>query len=173
LNEGEEFGERDVEEIDFFVEFGLGDSGFEVFGEVDLHGLGDEAGTGKVADEAGPFAGAEAGLFDELAFGGGEGSFAGIDGAGGEFEEILGGGVAVLALDEDEGVGGIRGGVDGEDDDGAIVADDVAGSGDAVGFGDFVGGDGEDFSFEGYLRGEDDGFFGVCLGSFGWGGFGL
>ncbi len=133
-------------------------------GEEDLHGLGEEAGAGVVADEAGPAAGAEAGLFDELAFGGGERSFVGFDASGGELQQKLPGGVAVLALDEDGGVGGVDGGVDREDDDGAVVADDVAGAGDAAGFGDDVGGDGEDFSLEGDFGGEDFGYGGFCFG---------
>ena len=77
-----------------------------------------------------------------------ERSFAGLDAAGGEFIEELAGGMAVLTLDEDGGVGRV-GGVNREDDDGAVVADDVALAGDAAGLGDSVGGDGEDVTFEG------------------------
>ena len=40
---------------------------------------------------------------------------------------ILAGGVAILPLQDDVGVGGVLRLVDGEDDDRAVVADDVAG----------------------------------------------
>ena len=120
-----------MQEFDLFVFFGLGEAFADVFCEEDLHVFGEEAGAGVVADEAGPFAGAEAGLFDKLALGGGEWGFAGLDAAGGEFEEELAGGVAVLALDEDGGVACGLGGVNGEDDDGAVVLNDVACAGDA------------------------------------------
>ena len=79
----------------------------DVAGEVDLHPFAEEAGAGEVFGEEGPAFGAVAGLFDHLALGGGEGGFAGLDAAGGEFEEELAGGVAVLADEDDVGVGGV------------------------------------------------------------------
>ncbi len=78
----------------------------DVAGEVDLHPFAEEAGAGEVFGEEGPAFGAVAGLFDHLALGGGEGGFAGLDAAGGELDEELAGGVAVLALEDDVGVGG-------------------------------------------------------------------
>jgi len=119
---------------------------------------------------AGPFFGAVAGLFDELAFGGGDELFAGLDAAGGEFEEELVGGVTPLADEQDAGVGGVGLGVDGEDDNGAVVADDVAGGVDAAGLGDLVAGDPEDAALVNGLRGEGAGFAGELEGF--WGGLG-
>ena len=146
---------------DFFIGLGVGLAWVQVFGQVDLHVFAEEAGAGVVADEPGPAAGAKAGFFDEFAFSGGEGGFAGLDAASGELEEELPGGVAILTLDEDGGVGGIRGGIDSEDDDGAVVANDVAFAGDSAGLGDDVGGDREDATLEGDDGGEDAGFAGV------------
>ena len=149
---------------------GCGGAGGDVFGEVDLHPLAEEAGAGVVAGEEGPLAGAEAGLFDHLALGGGEGSLAGLDASGGEFEEVLAGGVAVLADEDDVGVAWLEfaGGIDGEDDDGAVVVDDVAGDDGAVGLFHFVGGDVEDFALVGDLGGEELGAADVgALGGFG------
>ncbi len=45
--------------------------------------------------------------------------------------------------------------VDGEDDDGAVVADDVADVGVAAGLFDLVGEDGEDFAFVGEFGGDE------------------
>jgi len=90
--------ERHADDFDVLVELGGGGAFADVAGEVDLHPLGEEAGAGEVAQEEGPLFGAVAGLFDELAFGGGEGGFAGFAGAGGELDEVLGSGVAILAL---------------------------------------------------------------------------
>ncbi len=142
-------GERHAHDLDVFVGLGLGYACADVAGEVDLHPLAEEAGGGEVFGKEGPAFSAISGLFDHLALGGGEGCFAGLDASGGEFEEKLAGGVAVLALDDDVGVGGIFGFVDGEDDDGAVVADDVADVDGAAGLLDGVGEDGEDFAFVG------------------------
>jgi hypothetical protein len=61
----------------------------------------------RVFGEEGPAFGAVAGLFDQLAFGGGEGSFVGVDAAGRKFDESETGGVAVLALEDDVWIFGI------------------------------------------------------------------
>ena len=164
VDEALDLGERGHMEFDLFVVFGRGLAEGEVFGEQDVHGFGEEAGAGEVLDVAGPFFGAVAGLFDELAFGGGDELFAGFDAASGEFEEELTGGVAVLADEQDAGVGGVGFGVDGEDDDGVVVADDVAFGADAAGFDDFVGGDVEDFAFVDGFGGEGAGFAGEFCG---------
>ena len=116
--------------------------------------------------EEGPAFGAVAGLLDHLAFGGGEGWFAGFDSTGGKLDEELAGGVTVLALEDDVGVGGISRFVDCEDDDGAVVTDDVANVGVAAGFFDFVGEDGEDFTFVGKFGGDE-----LCFGGYGGGSF--
>ncbi len=166
---GKKFRERDGMKGDLFVLLGLGGAGAEVFGEEDLHGLGEEAGAGVVADQARPAAGAEASLFNELAFGGGEGGFAGFDAACGELKQKLSGGVTILALEQDGGVVGVLARVHGEDDDGAVVADDVAGAGDATGLGDLVGDDGEDLALEADFGLKDGDFgFGRAGGCFGW-----
>jgi hypothetical protein len=127
-----------VEQLDLLVGLGLCLAGCDVFGEEDLHGFSEEAGAGVVADEAGPAAGAEARLFDKFALRGGERSFSGFDAAGGKLEEELTGGVAVLALDQDGGICGVGGGIDGKDNNGAVVADNVAGAGDAARLGNSV-----------------------------------
>ena len=64
------------------------------------------------------------------------------------------GGVAVLADEQDVGVGGVAGVVDREHDDRAVVADDVAARGDAAGLFDLIGGDGEDPAFVNDFGGE-------------------
>lgn len=144
------------------VGFWLGSPFADVAGEVDLHPLAEEAGAGEVFGEKGPLFSAVASLFDHFALGGGEGGFAGFYAAGGEFEEELAGGVAILALEDDFGVGGIFGLVNGEDDDGTVVADDVAGIDTAAGFFYGIGEDGEDFAFIVEFRRDKTGF--LCAG---------
>ena len=46
----EGFGERHAEDFDLLVEFGGGDAGADVAGEVDLHPLAEEAGAGEVSE---------------------------------------------------------------------------------------------------------------------------
>ncbi len=105
-DEGEGFGEGQAEDLDVLVGLGCGGAFADVAGEVDLHPLAEEAGAGEVLCQQCPAFGAVAGLLDHLALGGGEGGLAGFDTAGGEFDEELAGGVAVLALEDDVGVGG-------------------------------------------------------------------
>ncbi len=64
------------------------------------------------------------------------------------------------------GSAGVAGLVDGEDDDGAVVTDDVAGVEVAAGLFDLVGEDGEDSAFVGELGGDEAGFFGDGWGFF-------
>ena len=97
-DEGEGLGERQAEDLDVFVEFRGGYALADVAGEVDLHPLAEKAGAGEVFGEEGPAFGAIAGLFDHFPFCGGEGGFVGFDASGGEFDEELAGGVAILAL---------------------------------------------------------------------------
>ena len=163
MDELEDLGERGHVELNALVVFGCGLAEGEVFGEEDVHGFGEEAGAREVFDVLRPLFGAVAGLFDELAFGGGDELFAGFDAAGREFEEELASGVAVLADEEDIRVGRVGFGVDREDDDRAIVADNVAGGVDAAGFGDFVAGDEEDLTLVDGLRGEGASFAGKLL----------
>ncbi len=65
---------------------------------------------------------------------------------------------------------GIFGLVDGEDDDGAVVADDVADVDVAAGLLDLVGEDGEDFALVGEFGGDEarlGGRLSSCLGGLG------
>ena len=158
-DECQSFRERHAEDLDLLIDFGSGFAFADVASEIDLHPLAEEAGAGEVLCQQRPAFGPVAGLFDHLAFGGGEGRFAGFDAASGEFKEELAGGVAILALEDDVGVVGVAGLVDGEDDDGAIVTDDVAGVEMAAGLFDLVGVDVEDFAFVGEPGGDEAGFF--------------
>jgi len=158
-DEGKSFRQGQADDFDLFVEFGSGFAFADVAGEVDLHPLAEEARAGEVLCQQRPAFGAVAGLLDHLAFGGGEGGFAGFDAASGEFDEELARCVAILALEDDVGIGGVVGFVDGEDDDGAIVTDDVAGVEMAAGLFDLVGVDVEDFAFVGEPGGDEAGFF--------------
>lgn len=104
-DEGAGFGEGEAEDLDVFVGLGRGGALAEIASQIDLHPLAEEAGTGEVLCEESPAFGAVAGLFDHLAFGGGEGGFVGIDASGWEFDEELAGGVAILTDKDDVGVG--------------------------------------------------------------------
>ena len=165
MDKAHDIGERGHEDVNFFVFFGCGLAEGEVFGEEDIHGFGDEAWGGEVGDVFGPAFGGVAGFFGELALGSGDKFFAGLDAAGRELEEELIGGVAVLADEEDAGIGGIGFCVHCEDDDGAVVADDVAGDVDVAGFLDGVVGDPEDRAAVDLFGLEDLGFAGEPFGS--------
>lgn len=158
--ESECLGEFEAEDLDIFVGLGRGRAFADVAREVELHPFTEEARAGKVSGEESPALGTVTGLFDEFAFGGGEGRFAGFDTACGEFDEGLARGVAVLSLEDDVWIAGVGGFVDGEDDDGAVVADNVAGVDVAAGLLNLVGEDGEDFALIGESGGDDAGFGG-------------
>jgi len=87
---------------------------------------------------------------------------------GGQLDEVLASGVAILAFEDDVGVGGAGAVVDGEHDDGAVVADNVLDVAVTVGLFKRVGKDVEDFSFVGELRGDELGGAGA-FGGFGGG----
>ena len=72
-DEGESLGERKAEDLDVLVGFRGGRAFADVAGEVDLHPFAEKAWAGEVFGEQRPAFGAVAGLFDHLAFGGGEG----------------------------------------------------------------------------------------------------
>ena len=151
-DEGEGLRERSADDFDVLVVFGIGGALLDVAGEIDLHGFAEEAGAGEVFGEWGPAFGTKASLLDHLALGGCEGGFFGFDASGRKLEEELAGSVAVLADEDDVGVLGIFRLVYGEDDDGAVVADDVAGVGsEGAGLDDLVGIDGEDGALVGEL----------------------
>ena len=63
--------------------------------------------------------------------------------------------MAILAFEDDVGVGGVGAVVDGEHDDGAVVADDVLDVAMAVGLFERVGEDVEDAAFEGEFGGDE------------------
>ena len=106
-DEGEGLGEGEAEDFDVFVGFGVGFAFADVAGEVKLHPFAEEAGAGEVPGEEGPAFGPVSGLFDQLAFGGGERGFARFAAAGGEFDESAASGVAILAFEDDIGVVGV------------------------------------------------------------------
>lgn len=153
-DEGHGFGELHAEDLDLLVGFGLGDTFADAAGEEDLHALAEEAGTGVVLREELPLLCAVAGLFDHLALRGGKRGFVGLDAACGKLEEKLAYGVAVLTLDNDDGVFGICRFVNCEDDDGADVPDDVAFEDEAVGLLDCIRVDVENTAFVDELRGD-------------------
>uniref|UniRef100_E6QM56 Uncharacterized protein n=1 Tax=mine drainage metagenome TaxID=410659 RepID=E6QM56_9ZZZZ len=126
----EQLGEPDEAEIDLFVFLGVSVASDKAFGEEDVHAFAEETGAWVVVDERTPLAGGVAGLFGEFAARAIERGFAGIKLASGQLPEELSSGVAILAFDDDPGVFLVFAFavacIDGEDDDGAIVADDVA-----------------------------------------------
>ena len=104
VDEGESFRESEAEDFNIFVRFGGGGALADVSGQVDLHPFTEEARAGEVLCQQGPAFGAVAGLFDELAFRGGESGFVGFDAAGGKFDQREACGVAILTLEDDVGV---------------------------------------------------------------------
>jgi hypothetical protein len=152
-DKGERFGEGKAKDFDVLVSLRGSDTFADVAGEVDLHPFCEEAGAGEVLCQQRPAFGAVARLFDQLAFGGCEGRFVGFNAACRQFDEHAAGRMAVLTLKDDVGVIGISGLVDGEDHDGAIVADDVADIDTSTRFFHFVGDDREDFAFVCKFRG--------------------
>lgn len=149
MDGAESFGASEAAHSDFFVLFGSGGAGGEVFGDKDSHPFGDEAGSGDEFEEFAEPASAVPGFFVEFAFGGGEWRFVRFFAAGDEFPEELTGGVAVLADHEDVAIG-----EDGHDHDGARVSDDVALGFDAGGFDDQVATDTEDTALVEHFGGE-------------------
>ena len=132
--------------LDHLVSLGLGDAGLQVFGEEYGHGFLEESWAGVKEESLGPLFGGIAGFFQKFALSGSEGIFAGVDTSGGEFEHVIGGGVAVLALQEDTRFG--AGAVDGENDHGAGVPDDFADCGNTIWFDDIVASYVEDAALE-------------------------
>jgi hypothetical protein len=159
-DEGQGLGEGKTEDLNVLVGLGSGGAFADVTGEVDLHPLTQETGAGKIFCQEGPTFGAVASLFDQLAPGCGEGSFLRFDATRGKFDEELAGGMTVLALEDNLGVVGVFGFVDGENDDRPIVTNDVADVDIAAWFFDFVAEDGEDPSFVGEFGGDKPWFCG-------------
>src|ERR1700723_1766418 len=103
-DQAEGFGQRHTEDLDVFVGFWRGGAFADIARKVDLHPLAEKARAGEVFPQQRPAFGAVAGLFDHLAFGGGERRFAGIDAAGWKLVEKLSCGMAGLPLHDDVGV---------------------------------------------------------------------
>ena len=122
--------------------FRVGRAGAKAGGQKHRHGFGDEAGAGVEVEDAAPAGGGVSGFLEEFALGRRESFFAGIDAPGGEFPQIVVGGMAVLALQQDAGRG--AGFIDGQDHHRAAVMNDIAAGADAAGFLHVVGGDPED-----------------------------
>lgn len=151
---------------DKFVALGLGFSGVEALGQIDSHGLVQEAGADEEMEDALPAVGGEAGFLDQFALGGGQFILAFIDSSGGEFPEEVVGGIAVLTGEEHSrlvvgGLGVLLASLQqgtafyGHDDHGPGMTNDVAAHGDAAGFFNLIGGDLKNRSPEGHLRGKD------------------
>lgn len=100
-----------------------------------------------------PLFGGIAGLFQELALGTGEGILAFVDASGGKFPKIAIGGVAILAGEENARLG--LGVVDGHDDDGAGMADEIAANTLAAGLYYLLAADVEDWRFVSDFRRKD------------------
>ena len=81
-----------------------------------------------------------------------------FDSAGRQFDKGEADGVTVLALEDYLRIVGVLRFVDGEDDDGTVVANDVADVDKAVGLLDLIGDDGEDLAFVGEPGGDEAGF---------------
>ena len=129
---------------------------------VEIHGLGQKARAGVEAQNASPARGGVAGLFQQFAFGGDQIIFAFVDASGGQFPEKLAGGVAVLAFEQNAGLGSAF--FDREDHDRSGVTHDVAAGAHAAGFENFVGSDAEGRSVVDLAGGEDAGWLRLSYG---------
>jgi hypothetical protein len=157
-DEVQSLGKRYTVDLDMLVGLGLRDAFSDVPGEIDLHPFAEEARTGEVSGEQGPALGAESGLFNHLSFGSGQRSFAGLDAASRKFDQEATGSVTVLTFQNDVGIFRVLRVVDGENNDRAIVADDIAGVAVATGLENGIGIDVEDLTFICKLRREQ-----LCL----------
>ncbi len=133
--EGEEF------DFDNFILLRLSGAGTQAFGQVNGHGFGDEARTGIEIQDSLPAGGGEARLLEQFTFGRGQLAFASVNSACAEFPEKLLSGVAILAHQQDAGLGVSF--VDCENHNGAGVAYDVATAAHARGLEYLIGGDPE------------------------------
>ena len=122
-----------------FVGFGMGMALAEALGCEDVHGFLDEARGWIEVQELFVAAGGVAGFFGEFAAGGGYRLFTAVDAAGYQLPQVLGGGVAVLADEQDAAVV-----ENGEDYYGARVDDNVASDFQAAGFDEVVAADVKD-----------------------------
>ncbi len=138
MDQPQNLGEWGHVQLDLLVVLWRGLSLRKHFGQQDGHCLREEAGAGIVVRMPGPAFGPVAGLLDQLALAGGNQLLAWLNTAGRQLQQELSGGVAILADQEDAGVLRVRFGIDGEDDYGAVVADDVAGGRYAAGLLYFV-----------------------------------
>lgn len=128
--------------VDDLVVFGFGLALAQAGRQIDSHGFGDKAGAGIELENPAPMIGAVTGFLDQFAFGSRQFGFAGIDAAGRQFPEIIASRVAILALEQYAGrSGGI---IDGQNDDGAGVVNEIAADFDTSRLLNMVGSDPED-----------------------------
>jgi hypothetical protein len=162
-DQSQRFRDGETEDLDVFVRLGGGCAFADVAGKINLHPLAEETRAGEVLCQQRPTFGAVAGLLDQLALGSSKGCFVRFNSAGGEFDESAASGVTVLALEDDLRIVGVRRLVDGQDDDGAVMADHVASVNVAAGLLDLVGDDGEDLAFVGELGRNEARFAGLSF----------
>src|ERR1700754_2603406 len=124
-NEGKCLRQREAKDLDVFIGFWLSNALANIARQVDLHPLTEEARAGEVFGKESPAFGPVACLFDQLALGGSEGCLFGLDPASGQLKEKLTRGVPVLAFKDNFGVGGVLRIVDGQNHNGAVMANDV------------------------------------------------
>lgn len=145
LNHAQEFGELEAARFDAFVVFGMSLAYGYAGGEEDPHDFGGDAGGGEELHDFAPVARFAAGLFGEFAACSRSQPFFRFDVAGDQFPQEFSGGVTVLAHQQD---GAIL--ENGEDDDGAVVNQDLANGGYAAWLGNLVFAKVEDFALENF-----------------------
>ncbi len=130
--------------VDDFVFFGMSLTGMQAGREIHGHSFGDESGAGVEIENALPTIGGIAGFLEQFALSRMEFTLAGIDATGGQFPEVVSGGVTILALEKD--ARGLTGIVDGKNDDRSAVMNQIAPHPNAAGFLDVIGANPEDGS---------------------------
>src|SRR5208282_1994316 len=135
-------GQRDQALENHFVGFRLCFSCAKPGGQKYRHGFSYKSRAGIKIEDQPPLAGGVAGLLEQLALGGGQGLFAGIDASGGQFPEKIIRGVSILALQKDSRRRTRF--INRENDDRSRVMDNIAAGADAAGLLHFVRGHPED-----------------------------
>lgn len=124
---------------DLLISFGLSLASAQAAGKINGHGFVEETRADVEMEDFFPVASGKAGLFEQLAAGGGERRFAFVNTSGGQFPHHGLGGMAILTLEKDAGLG--AGVVDGQNHDGSRVADYIAAGANPAGLFDHVGSD--------------------------------
>ena len=133
--------EREEFDFDDFILLWLCGSWAQAPGQINGHGLRNEAGTGIVVQDSLPATGGVAGLLKKLAFGRGQLIFTLVNSPGAKLPQKLLGGVAILAHQQDARLG--TGFVNRENYDRASVTHDVATAAYAGRLEDLIRGDPE------------------------------